>query len=82
MSFKFSEKILVSFLVNVVTNVFLFYAIPDDQIKQKQHLGMLEYFIKYVKNRDILKLWDEFLANFKSCIILDKKYELAPSPIP
>ncbi|TSJ81499.1 transposase [Cardinium endosymbiont of Dermatophagoides farinae] len=46
---------------------------PDDQIKQKQHLGMMEYFMKYIHVRDTLKLWEEFLENFKSCILLDKE---------
>ena len=49
------------------------YATPDHQIKQKQHLGMMEYFMKYVHTRDMLKLWEEFLENFKSCIVLDKE---------
>ncbi|AXI24179.1 hypothetical protein CE557_354 [Cardinium endosymbiont of Sogatella furcifera] len=49
------------------------YAMPDDQIKKKEHLGMLEYFMKYVHMRDILKLWSEFLESFKSSILLDKE---------
>ena len=49
------------------------YNTPDDQIKQKKHLGMMEYFMKYVHTRDMLKLWDQFLENFKSCIVLDKE---------
>ncbi|TSJ81150.1 MAG: Rpn family recombination-promoting nuclease/putative transposase [Candidatus Cardinium sp.] len=49
------------------------YAMPDNEIKKKEHLGMLEYFMKYVHSRDILKLWEEFLENFKSCIVLDKE---------
>ncbi|UWW96552.1 MAG: Rpn family recombination-promoting nuclease/putative transposase [Candidatus Cardinium sp.] len=32
------------------------YAMPDDEIKKKAHLGMMEYFMKYVHARDILKL--------------------------
>lgn len=49
------------------------YSMPDEQIKKKQHLGMLEYFMKYVYARDILKLWEDFLENFKSCLFLDKE---------
>lgn len=49
------------------------YAMPDNEIKKKAHLGMLEYFMKYVHSRDMLKLWGEFLENFKSCIVLDKE---------
>lgn len=49
------------------------YAMPDDEIKKKAHLGMMEYFMKYIHSRDMIKLWDEFLENFKSCIVLDKE---------
>ncbi|AWN82090.1 Rpn family recombination-promoting nuclease/putative transposase [Candidatus Cardinium hertigii] len=49
------------------------YAMSDDEIKQKAHLGMLEYFMKYIYSRDIIKLWEEFLETFKSCILLDKE---------
>jgi len=49
------------------------YSMPDDAIKQKKHLGMLEYFMKYVYERDILKLSESFLENFKSCLFLDKE---------
>ncbi|WP_342259731.1 Rpn family recombination-promoting nuclease/putative transposase [Candidatus Tisiphia endosymbiont of Metellina segmentata] len=47
-------------------------AMSDDEIKQKQHFGMLEYMLKYIKQRDILKLWDELLTNFKPYISIDK----------
>ncbi|MFU7501689.1 MAG: Rpn family recombination-promoting nuclease/putative transposase, partial [Candidatus Tisiphia sp.] len=50
-------------------------AMSDDEIKQKQHFGMLEYMLKYIKQRDILKLWDELLTNFKSYISIDKATE-------
>ena len=49
------------------------YAMPDDEIKKKAHLGMMEYFMKHVHARDILHLWEEFLENFKSSIVLDKE---------
>ncbi|MEF2228694.1 MAG: Rpn family recombination-promoting nuclease/putative transposase [Candidatus Cardinium sp.] len=49
------------------------YAMPDDVIKKKAHLGMMEYFMKYIHTRDMVKLWEGFLENFKSCIALDKE---------
>ncbi|WP_223262013.1 Rpn family recombination-promoting nuclease/putative transposase [Cardinium endosymbiont of Dermatophagoides farinae] len=36
------------------------YAMSDDQIKKKAHLGMMEYFMKYVHVRNTLKLWRNF----------------------
>ncbi len=44
----------------------------DDEIKQKQHLGMLEYFLKHIHQRDMLKLWEQFLESFKEGILIDK----------
>ncbi|TSJ80885.1 Rpn family recombination-promoting nuclease/putative transposase [Cardinium endosymbiont of Dermatophagoides farinae] len=32
------------------------YAMPDDEIKKKAHLGMMEYFMKYVHVRDMIKV--------------------------
>lgn len=49
------------------------YAMTDDQIKQNAHLGLMEYFMKYVQTRNMLKLWHSFPENFKSCILLDKE---------
>jgi predicted transposase/invertase (TIGR01784 family) len=49
------------------------YAMADDEIKKKAHLGMLEYFMKHVHARDMLHLWEEFLENFQSSIVLDKE---------
>ncbi|KJV62598.1 Rpn family recombination-promoting nuclease/putative transposase [Rickettsia amblyommatis] len=45
----------------------------DDEIEQKKHLGMMEYFLKHIHQRDMLKLWDEFLIRFKPSIIMDKE---------
>ena len=32
-----------------------------------------EYFLKHIHQRDILKLWDEFLSKFKQNIVIDKE---------
>jgi len=47
-------------------------SMPDDEIKKKQHLGMLEYFLKHIHQRDMLKLWGEFLEEFKEVVLIDK----------
>jgi predicted transposase/invertase (TIGR01784 family) len=49
------------------------HSMTDDEIKQKQHLGMLEYFMKHIHTRDILKLWDMFLTEFKDVVLIDEK---------
>ncbi|WP_103896961.1 Rpn family recombination-promoting nuclease/putative transposase [Rickettsia fournieri] len=45
----------------------------DDEIVKKKHLGMMEYFLKHIHQRDMLKLWDEFLSRFKPSLIMDKE---------
>lgn len=48
-------------------------AMSDDEIVKKKHLGMLEYMIKHIHMRDMIKLWEKFLTEFKHIIILDKE---------
>ncbi|RYE13858.1 MAG: transposase [Sphingobacteriaceae bacterium] len=47
-------------------------SMSDDEIKQKDHLGMIEFMMKHIHTRDMLKLWAEFLTSFKEAILLDK----------
>ena len=48
-------------------------SMSDDQIKQKQHLGMMEFFMKHIHQRDMIKLWERFLKSFPDTIMLDKE---------
>lgn len=48
-------------------------AVSDDEIVKKKHLGMLEYMMKHIHMRDMIKLWEKFLTEFKHIIILDKE---------
>ena len=48
-------------------------SMPDDDIKKKEHLGMLEFFLKHIRDRDIIKLWKEFFDSFSDVIIADKE---------
>ncbi|HJK87148.1 MAG TPA: Rpn family recombination-promoting nuclease/putative transposase [Candidatus Megaira endosymbiont of Nemacystus decipiens] len=48
-------------------------SMSDDEIKQKKHLGMMEFFMKHIYQRDMIKLWEDFLKNFQDVILLDKK---------
>ena len=41
------------------------HAMSDDEIRKKKHLGMLKYFLKHIHDRDKIKLWEQFLENFK-----------------
>ncbi len=45
----------------------------NDEIVKKKHLGMMEYMLKYIHQRDMLKFWDEFLSQFKTVIVIDKE---------
>jgi predicted transposase/invertase (TIGR01784 family) len=48
-------------------------SMPDDEIRKKQHLGMLEYFLKHIHERDMIKLWEQFLEKFKEVVLIDKE---------
>ncbi len=48
-------------------------SMPDDEIKHKKRLGIMEYFMKKIYQRDMIKLWDEFLETFKADVIVDKE---------
>ena len=45
----------------------------DNEIEQKQHLGMMEYMLKHIKARDTLNLWQSLLERFESSIEIDKE---------
>ncbi|OZG32046.1 transposase [Rickettsia endosymbiont of Culicoides newsteadi] len=48
-------------------------SMSDDEIMKKKHIGMLEYMLKHIHQRDIIKLWEEFLQRFKLEILVDKE---------
>ena len=45
----------------------------DDEIKHKQHLGLMEFFLKHIHERDMLKLWERFMTEFSNAVLLDKE---------
>ncbi|WP_375329713.1 Rpn family recombination-promoting nuclease/putative transposase [Candidatus Tisiphia endosymbiont of Nemotelus uliginosus] len=48
-------------------------SMSDDEIVQKKHLGMMEYVMKHIHQRDMIKLWEQFLERFKLEILVDKE---------
>ena len=52
---------------------FCLHSIFNDEIIKKQHLGMMEFFMKHIHQRDMLKLWRQFLESFEDVILIDKK---------
>ncbi len=48
-------------------------SMSDDEIMKKKHVGMLEYMLKHIHQRDMIKLWEEFLQRFKLEILVDKE---------
>ncbi|WP_342170169.1 Rpn family recombination-promoting nuclease/putative transposase [Rickettsia endosymbiont of Seladonia tumulorum] len=48
-------------------------AMSDNEIVKKKHIGMLEYILKHIYERDMIQLWEQFLANFNHVIMLDKE---------
>jgi hypothetical protein len=54
----------------IVPIVFYNGKTSDDELACREHLGMFEYFMKHIHDRDILKVWQEFFKIFRSNIIL------------
>ncbi|WP_375330272.1 Rpn family recombination-promoting nuclease/putative transposase [Candidatus Tisiphia endosymbiont of Nemotelus uliginosus] len=48
-------------------------SMSDDEIMKRKHVGMLEYMLKHIHQRDMIKLWEEFLQRFKLEILVDKE---------
>lgn len=48
-------------------------AMSDNEIVKKTHIGILEYILKHIHERDMIQLWEQFLANFNHVIMLDKE---------
>jgi len=44
----------------------------DDEIKQKKHIALLEFFMKHIHMRDSLKLWHRVLTEFQAQIEIDR----------
>jgi predicted transposase/invertase (TIGR01784 family) len=47
-------------------------SMSDDEIIYKKHFGMMEYMLKHIHQRDIIKLWGDFLEKFKLELIIDR----------
>jgi predicted transposase/invertase (TIGR01784 family) len=47
-------------------------SMSDDEIIYKKHFGMMEYMLKHIHQRDIIKLWENFLEKFKFELIIDR----------
>ena len=47
-------------------------SMPNDEIIKQRHLGMMQYMLKHIHTRDLLKLWEDFLVKFQPDIVVDK----------
>lgn len=47
-------------------------SMSDDEIVQKKHLGMMEYVMQHIHQRDMIALWEKFLETFKLESLVDK----------
>ncbi|WP_375319098.1 Rpn family recombination-promoting nuclease/putative transposase [Candidatus Tisiphia endosymbiont of Oplodontha viridula] len=69
----FTDAVLAKKLMTEDYQLVDLQSMSDDEIVRKKHIGMLEYMLKHIHQRDMLKLWEEFLIKFKHVIILDKE---------
>jgi predicted transposase/invertase (TIGR01784 family) len=45
-------------------------AMPDNEITRKKQLGMFEFFLKHVHQRDMIKLWEDFFQSFGGDVVI------------
>ncbi|MCC8461777.1 MAG: Rpn family recombination-promoting nuclease/putative transposase [Rickettsia endosymbiont of Ecitomorpha arachnoides] len=69
----FTDSVMAKKLMTEDYQLVDLQAMSDDEIVKKKHLGMLEYMMKHIHMRDMIKLWEKFLTEFKHIIILDKE---------
>ncbi|KJW03353.1 transposase, YhgA-like family protein [Rickettsia endosymbiont of Ixodes pacificus] len=69
----FTDSVMAKKLMTEDYQLVDLQAMTDDEIVKKKHLGMLEYMMKHIHMRDMIKLWEKFLIEFKHIIILDKE---------
>lgn len=50
-------------------------SMSDDEIIKQRYIGMMQYMLKHIHGRDMLKLWEEFLRKFQAEIIVDKEHD-------
>ena len=48
-------------------------SMSDDEIKSKPHLGMFNFFMKHIYQKNMLELWQQFLTEFTQSILMDKE---------
>mgnify|MGYP003321209020 FL=1 len=48
-------------------------SMSDDEIKSKPHLGMFNFFMKHIYQKNMLELWQQFLTEFTQSILIDKE---------
>ena len=45
----------------------------DDQLMTNLHLGIFEFFMKHIHKMDMLELWERFLTEFNSSVLIDRE---------
>lgn len=50
-------------------------SMSDDQITRKKHLGLFEYVLKHIHQRDMLKLWEDLFKKLPHAIVIDKEQD-------
>jgi predicted transposase/invertase (TIGR01784 family) len=48
-------------------------SMSDNEIQSKNHIGMFHYFMKHIEQKNMLKLWQQFLHGFKEALVIDEQ---------
>ena len=52
------------------------HSMSDEEIRKKPHLGLVEFFMKHIHDKELLKIWHESFRNFEELIVCDKRLGL------
>ena len=50
-------------------------SISDDDIRKDHHIAIVQYMIKHIRDRDLVKVWENMFSLFSEAILLDSKRE-------
>jgi predicted transposase/invertase (TIGR01784 family) len=68
----FDNQVLAKKLLTEDYQLIDLQSMPDDEIVKQKNLGMMQYMLKHIHTRDLLKLWEDFLVKFQPEIVVDK----------
>ena len=48
-------------------------ALDDSDIRKDQHIAIVKYMLKHIRDRDLVKVWEEMFKLFPDAVMIDRK---------